>query len=179
MAHQRKLIRDAVVTRLKTGGTMAGQNVFGNRSRPLFPHELPAILVYSRTDAPELSNEAPREYKRTLTLGIECVAAGRNEEELDDILDEFCAQVESAIFKDETFGGLVSDTLLGDTELDILANGDKPAGGAKILLSAIYYQRLPEDLTGDLDDFKKMGVKVDLPPADGVNELSDVVTAQT
>jgi len=175
MAHQRKLIRDAIVSRLIQAGTMAERRVFGSRAVALQPKELPAILVYTKNEQVEKSAEAPREFKRTVTVSIELVAQSDREETLDDALDDFCEQVEKAVFSDQYFDSLVSDCFLGDTEIEILSDGEKPIGAAKINLLMHYFQRLPGDLTGELDDFLSMGTKVDLPEADGTFENNDLV----
>ncbi len=175
MAHQRKLIRDALVCRLISAGTMAERRVFGSRAAALFPKELPAILVYSKSEQVEISVESPREYKRNLVVSVELVAQADSEDMLDDVLDDFASQVETAIFSEETFGGVVSDTILSDTEMEILSDGEKPIGAVKVSLLMPYYQRLPGDLTAGLDDFLKMGTKNDLPTKDGVFENNDLV----
>lgn len=176
MDHQRKLIRDAVTKLLSEAGTAAERRVFASRSAALIPKDLPAILVYAKNERAEISNQAPREYKRTLSLSIECVSIAYREEELDDKLDCFAYQVEKALFIDETFGGVASDAVLTDTEIEILTDGEQPIGAVKIGVEITYYQRIPSDESSDdLDDFLKMGTKVDLPEADGTFENNDLV----
>lgn len=154
MAHQRKLIRDAVIAKLKAANTSAGQRVYGNRAAQIFPNELPCILVYTKSEASEISIESPREYKRDLVVALELVAQAATEDALDDVLDAFAEQVEAAIFNDETHGGLVSDTFLGETEMDILTEGEKPVGAAKISLTMPYYQQVPAAPATPLDAFE-------------------------
>jgi hypothetical protein len=179
MAHQRKQIRDAVIARLKTDlASDVGTRVFGNRFRTLFPQELPAILVYtSDPETVEIAVEAPREYKRTPHIAIEVVV--RADDSLDDALDAFAEKIEQSIFKDETFGGLCADTLLGETAMDLLSEGDKPIGGMKITLDMPYYQRLPADAGSALDDLDTVNVKTDLSnngaAPDGTIEAEDTI----
>jgi hypothetical protein len=72
-------------------------------------------------------------------------------------------KVEASIFKDETFGGLCADTILGETAMDLLSEGDKPIGGMKITLETPYYQRLPADAAdGVLDSMKTFEVTTNL-----------------
>jgi len=176
MAHQRKLIRDAIVLRLLQAGTLAERRVFGSRAAPLQPKELPALLVYTKSEQVEISNVAPQEFKRTLTVSLELVAQSDREETLDDLLDEFAFQVEKSIFSDQYFDDLVSECVLGDTDIEILSDGEKPIGAVKINLLITYFQRLPADDSSDgFDDFLKIGTKVDLPTADGSFENDDLV----
>jgi hypothetical protein len=187
VAHQRKQIRDAIVARLigapdpqtdpETFATAAGARVFANRAKPLFPSELPAILVYTKNETSQISNEAPREYNRGLVVQIEIVASALSAGSLDDALDALAEQVETAIFSEETFGGLVTDTILGETEMELLEEGEKPIGAARISLSMPYYQQLPGDLTAALDDFKTMQTDVEATNGAEISGTDDVPQA--
>lgn len=160
MAHKRKQIVAAIVERLKDANTLAGVNVFPNRAKKLKDAELPCILVYSRSETAEVSVESPREYKRGLSVSLELVHAAFDQTSIDDTLDDFAEQVETAMFLDETFGGIVSDTILGDTEMVLLDEGERPVGAMKIAFMMPYYQQLPGDQTDSLDAFTKMGTTI-------------------
>lgn len=176
MASQRKLIREAVIQRLKDANTRVSDRVFGNRVRPIFQQEVPCIVVYTKSDNAEISNESPREYKRTLSIVLELVSKSDEEETLDGYLDEFCSEVETAIFQEETFSGLVSDTILGDTEIDILVDGEKPIGAAKINLVMPYYEHLPSGPASPFDDFETANVVYDLESVGSQTEAEDEIT---
>jgi hypothetical protein len=163
MAHHRKLIRAAIVSRLKSAATMAGDRVFPSRAKQLFEAELPAILVYTKEESAQVSIEAPREYERSLKVGIEILAQHPDEALLDDLIDDFCDQVERAMFSEETLGGLVTDTLLGETEMDLNTEGKKPIGIARISLTMPYRQYLPGDLTATLNPFERMNTTTQTP----------------
>lgn len=172
--HSRRQIRDAIVARLKSANTNAGQNVFGSRAAPLFKTQLPAILVYTKTETAEVSIDSPREYQRNLVVALELVASAKTEDLLDDALDDLAEQVEISMFAEETLGGLVTDTVLVETEIELLQEGEQPIGAAKISLSMPYFQQLPGDLTGALDALERIDTKIDLPPADGTSESEDL-----
>lgn len=177
--HQRQLIREAVEARLKGAGTMAGVKVFGNRAAQIFPAELPVILVYTKNEPVDVAIESPREYKRNLVVSIELVASAQKESTLDDTLDAFANQVERAMLNtDETFGGLVTDTLLGDTEIEQISEGEKPVGAVKISFAMPYYQQFPEEPEETLDPFETANTEIDLPPADETIEATDTVTLE-
>jgi hypothetical protein len=181
MAHQRKQIRDAVLARLRTDLVSDfADRIYGNRFRTLFPQNLPALLVYTAADpeTAEISVEAPREYKRTLRLSIEIVV--KADDSLDDALDALAEKVENSVFKDETFGGTCADTILSETAMDLLSEGEKPIGGMKITLEMPYSQRLPADAgDDDLDDLNTGNVKIDLSQngaqPDGTIESEDTL----
>lgn len=175
MAHQRKLIREAVIARLKQAGTAAEDRIFGSRVRSIKEKELPCILVYTKQESAEVSIEAPREFKRDLTVTLELIVQGDTETDVDDALDDLAEQVEYAIFREETFGGVVSDVLLGETEIEILSEGERPVGGAKISLTMPYYQQMPGDQTGALEALETVNIKIDQATADDVIESEDTV----
>lgn len=174
MSHNRNLIRNAVVARLVAQIPSLATKIFPNRIRPLFQSSLPCILVYTLKEPVEISIEAPREYKRSLQLVVEIAA--KADASLDDTLDTLCASVETAIFEgDETFGGLVWDTFLTDTEVSILADGEKLIGTARITLEMPYFQRLPGDTFADgNDDLNTIDTKIDVG-SDGAIESEDTL----
>lgn len=161
MAHQRKLIRQAIMASLKAANTKAGSRIFGNRSRQILEDEIPCILVYTSNEPVELFNEAPAEYKRKMNVSIELIAKANSEDDLDDVLDDFCEQVEAAIFSDDNFYGPIASLVeLGETVIEVLSEGKNPVGGAKITTTFTYYQNLPGDLSGRLNDFETADVKI-------------------
>lgn len=165
-----------MVQRLKDAKTIAGDRVFGSRAKGLRRSQMPAILVYTKSESSALFNESPREFQRDLTVAVDLVMEGESEDALDDQLDDWAEQVERAIFLEETFGGVCSDTLLGETEMDVDTEGEKPVGAVRMSLTMPYYSRLPEDLTKDLDELSEINAKMDLAPKDGKIEAEDKVT---
>lgn len=170
MAHQRKLIRDAVVAALKAGNrTPAGQRVYPNRSSEIFANEIPCICVYTRQEGPpEVAIEAPRQYKRTVQLTLECIASADNPDLVDDKLDEFAESIEKLMFVDETFGGVASETYLGETEIVIPDEQKKTVGAIRMSFTLVYYQDLPAAPDGELDDYLRSTIEIDPAPTDTV-----------
>lgn len=179
MAHVRKQIRDEIIARLLTDlASDVSTRVFPNRFRTLMTAELPAILVYTLEEQSEKAVEAPREYSRKVSIAVEIVV--RANDSLDDTLDALAEKVENSIFKDETWGGKANDTLLGDTSVDLLSEGEKPVGGMKIELIVDYNSRLPEDSNATaLDDLETVNAKIDVSKdgvaPDGTIESEDTI----
>lgn len=170
MPHPRKQIRDAVVDRLKDR-TPVGSRVFGNRVRPLFGEELPAILVYTLAEKSDHRQTAPRELQRILRLGIEIAA--RADEGLDDLLDEISLRVEEIMSADDTLSGTAADCSLESTEMAVFRDGDRLVGACRLDYAVVYYTREPADETlqdhytfqpGELEpgEFRIGGVQWDL-----------------
>lgn len=170
MSTTRKQIR-AAFKQLLTGISGVNSNVFASRSRQVWPEELPAILVYTRTETAEIYIDAPREYKRTLQLAVEIIAKG--DENVDEALDNLCQEVERRVFQDETLNDLVSDTILSDTEIDFVPDGEQPVGAARITFNVEYFSLAPEEKDG-LDDFLRAHIEtLPVPSTDDTEPAED------
>lgn len=135
MTSKRKTIRHAIANVL-LNNTSAGAHVYASRTRKLSKESLPAILVYTNNEDVEVFNESPREYRRTLTLGIEIAA--RADDDLDDTLDDIAQEVERILSENQTPGG--ADTLLLTGATIVLnADGDNQHGGCVLTYDAIYF----------------------------------------
>lgn len=133
----RKRVRDAVKARLteKGGLTDAVDRVFTSRNHRLFKKDLPAILVYVRSeqvaDARPGDDDAPS--LRTLRLAIEGVAeAGDGVDDVDDRLDVLAEQIEAALHRWSIPGLETARVSLNETEIQVDAEGDAPVGGVRL-----------------------------------------------
>lgn len=159
----RERIRKKIVELLK-GKTDAGDRVFPNRAAPAKVDKLPIILVYSKSDAASKFSESPREYKRTISMVVEIIAAGPEQNfadedgktSVEDLLDALGEQVECEISRDIFLQGEADDLDLGDSELEFEARGQKMIGSLRITFDIVYYRFFPTD------SFDKQGVKDDL-----------------
>lgn len=150
MIHPRQTIRNAVVERLRAplpdqscgsaGPTAAGCRVFSGRVRPLFPKDLPAILVYARQERADPDSRAAdgqRPLRRRLDLAVEIVAMAR--EDLDDALDSLAAQVEARLDGFEIPTHRTARLGLTDTEIDLVGEGEQMLGAARLTWTITYY----------------------------------------
>ncbi len=178
--HIRKQIRNAVIAKLKSAN-IVGDRVFGNRARKIFRNECPCILIYTDKEPAEVANEAPREFKRDLQLAVEIIVAGSasDDHDVDDQIDDLAVKVEEAMTDDETFGDLCADTVLGDTEMDIIEDGEKPIAAAKIVFSMPYFQYLPQKDFDDIDDLTSANVKIAGPGERPANPNQDANVLST
>lgn len=168
MSSERKAIRLAVAT-LLTGKTAAGSRVFTSRSDPLFMDELPCLLVYTKSDSGQILENAPRNYQRTLTLGIELVTdTGTN---LPDAADDLADAVEQLIYADKSLGGQVEDTVYKSTECEEGAKGEKLVAACRLLFDVTYTKLAPGDVSGTLSNFGSVDLTVDTAPADETAEI--------
>jgi hypothetical protein len=136
MSSIRKEIREKI-TEILTGNTDAGTQVFKSRTHAVDPSELPAILVYSRDETVEIFNAAPRELKRSLTIGIEIAA--KADEDLDDTLDDLSDQVEALISENQTLSDTASDIVLQRVELHLVEEGNQQHGACVMTYLVTYY----------------------------------------
>lgn len=182
MTTQRKLIR-AKVVELLTGNTSVGANVYGSRTRQLWPaEELPAILIYTLTEEVSQFDSAPLRLKRDLTLAIQIIA--RMDDGLDDALDDIAQEVESVMSENYYIGDLCGDQALSSVEMHLQAEGDAPHGSCILAYTVTYYT---EDVASGVDTrfgnelvpFETADVKWNVEPSDEVSAEDTVSMQQT
>ena len=114
MVHVRSKIRHAVKNAL-LNKTVAGERVYNNRF--IRVKNLPAIMLYTKSEGAILANESPKRLKRKLELVIEIVIAGNYQDhQFDDKVDAFVLQIENCLNQDVSLQGLVSDITLEHTD---------------------------------------------------------------
>lgn len=127
MTHQRKEIRDAIVSILSGASIVAAGRVYSNRTLTLDydQDEIPAINV---TTLPETSSvdefSGASGLMRELTVTIEAVVASRDNETIDDAMDEIAEKIEIAMESDQSLSGNVIDSYLTGTDGDIESDGN-------------------------------------------------------
>lgn len=136
MAHQRKLIRQAVRT-LLDGATAAGARVYATRVLSLRRQELPAISVYTLEESVEGDSvtHAPRELTRGMPLIIEAWVAPGDAAAVDDAMDDIAEEIETAMHADPYLTDTAAESVLDSTTLEVVQEGDRLMG-----LVALTYQ---------------------------------------
>ena len=180
MAHERQDIRDAVIALLKGTApdyaTAAEARVFPSRMAPLRTVELPAISVYTDNETvdPASGNSAPRELKRTVELVIE--AWVRATSDVEDALDDFALEIETALDADTEFNDTAYSSSLDSTEIGLKLDGDKPMGCVRLKYSVTYHTDLRVTAPGD--NFDSADVHYDLAGEQATaDQANDVLTA--
>jgi hypothetical protein len=107
MAHQRKTIRDQVVTTL-TGLTTTGSNVFNSRVYPNEQSKLPLLNVYTLSEASEL--DATGGLLRTIDLAVEGFAQANSN--IENTMDTIAKEVEEALGADHTLNGTCTNSFV-------------------------------------------------------------------
>ncbi len=128
MTHPRKTIRDAIVTALKDAEIVDDNRVFANRSLPLEQEDIPAIMVYNGEENSTSAEYSSGNLIRDSQIVVEVVAQESKDKCLDDVLDEFAVDVETAMLEDPLFGGLCIDSYLLKTEFSTRTDAAKPTG---------------------------------------------------
>jgi len=133
MAHQRKTIRDQVVTTL-TGLTTTGSNVFNSRIYPNEQSKLPLLNIYSLSEASEL--DATGGLLRTMDLVVEGFAQANSN--IENTMDTIAKEVEEALGADHTLNGTCTTHSLSSTEISLNNEGNLPLGVVRLVFSVIY-----------------------------------------
>ena len=141
MSHVRKQLRDAYATAL-TGLTTTGSNVFKGRYYSLQSAKLPALCVYTGSEAAEINvMGSSRGSDRLVSVTIEGYVKSSNV--VEDTLDQIAVEVEEAIAADVTLGGIAKDTTYAGFELD--ANADPEQTVAVMRINFVTRYRVAED----------------------------------
>lgn len=168
MAHQRKLIRDAVKAALIAEGTDAGTRVINNRTG-VWPIRLleqgPACSVYAVEEAviPDSKNTSPKKLSRILTLAIEGAVLAAPAGDVDDAIDELALQIERAMHRDQTFGDTCGKSTLTGTLIEITTEGETEIGNVRLAYDVEYFTHAPERADVELDNLKLAQGPIKLP----------------
>jgi hypothetical protein len=135
--HVRQQIREKIGTTL-TGLTTTGSNVYESRVYPLENINLPALVIYTKSETSEpIVIGTDRVMSRELSVIIEgYVKATSN---FDDTIDTISKEVEEAIAADRTLDGLAKDCYLESTEIEFNGEGEKPLGYVSLTFLTNYY----------------------------------------
>lgn len=136
MAHVRKLIRDNITTTL-TGLATTGSNVYQTRLFALGENKLPAICIYTKSEATEYSTiTPPRSQMRNLDVNVEFFVKGTAN--IDNSLDQIALEIEEALYTDLTRGGYAKDTTITDFEADYTGDGEQSVGVGRFTVQVVY-----------------------------------------
>ena len=135
--HVRMQIRNQVVTQL-TGLTTTAARVFDSRVYPLEDANLPALLIYTKSETSEpIEIGTNRTSERLLSLNIEAYV--KSTTNFEDTLDTICKEGEQAIAADPTLSGKAKDCYLESTEIEFNAEGEKPLAFCSLTFLTSYY----------------------------------------
>lgn len=135
--HIRQQIREKFGT-LLTGLTTTGSNVYQSRVYPLENANLPALIIYTKSEESEpIVIGVDRVMSRVLSVVVEGYTKATSN--FDDTIDTISKEVEAAIAADRTLDGLAKDTYLESTEIEFNAEGEKPLGYVSLTFLTNYY----------------------------------------
>jgi hypothetical protein len=136
MANNRKAIREAISDLLIAADTAAASNVFSNRKQKLSLSELPAIIIYSEEEPIDPKSQRATQYTRTYQVRIDLkIQASDN---VDDDLDDFCAEVETAMIANSSLTGTVLGHIQTNTQLSVEEDGEQDIGVASLSFECKY-----------------------------------------
>jgi len=134
--HTRQAIRQALETRLD-GLETTGSRVYVSRVYPMNRANLPGLAVFARAESVLYASQGlPRTQQRNLNVTVEIYVKGVDG--YDDQIDDIASEIESAIYEDVTFGGLVLDTKVSSIEVQFSDGAEQPVGAAAMEIEFIY-----------------------------------------
>lgn len=170
----RSVIRDLAVEVLLDLGTVAGKYVFGSRDTSLQQGDVPAVLVYILSERGEgMPGRTEPQFRTTLTLVIDCLAASTNLRRCETMLDALSEQVTEGLLRSPKFVGAKNpDTggklFEGFSDLVVTVafsgEGDRHNGTTRIALGIRFHDVYPPLV---LQPLTTIGLNTDtIQPAD-------------
>ena len=133
MTHQRKTIRDAVITTL-TGLSTTGSRVFNSRVYPNGESKLPCLNVFTLSEAVEL--DSVKSTIRSLELVVEGFASANSN--IENTLDTIATEVEEALGSDTSLSNTCQSHNITNTEITLANEGSLPIGVVRLVFNVIY-----------------------------------------
>lgn len=144
----RNQVRDTAQQILIAANTLAGAKVFTTRSQPVAGGEPPLLLLYSPVEKGESLGAAgiPR-FRSVLTLVIQPMVSGTDDEEVGAALDLLCEQAINTLLSSPQFltippcdgkGRAIEDFKFLHTTSEVKQNGQDFLGSAVIQLGIQY-----------------------------------------
>ena len=133
MAHQRKTIRDAVITSL-TGLSTTGSRVFNSRVYPNEESKLTCLNVFTLSEAVEL--DSVKSTIRSLELVVEGFASANSN--IENTLDTIATEVEEALGSDTSLSNTCQSHNITNTEITLANEGSLPIGVVRLVFNVIY-----------------------------------------
>lgn len=152
----KRQIRERIRDILIEVGTPAGNQVAIGRTIPSWIENLPVILIYPSNESLRRFNEAPKNYQRNLSVTIECLAAGDDDNDLDYNLEVLGERIEDIVEVDETLGiDCVDELELQNVEYQTEPDGQSPTGSLILNYNVRFYQDANQPGLNCLDDLKQ------------------------
>lgn len=146
------------------------------------PSALPIILIYSLDEDVKRFNQAPKNYRRNLTINIECIDGGSDDDELDKRLEVLAETVEDLMEQDERLGlSEVNFLELTGAAYQASPDGESPFGSLILTYNVEYFRDAILEGAACLDDLKvidtkwKVGHQGPLSPSDNQVDAEDKV----
>lgn len=173
MPHQRKIIRHAVVAAL-VNATAAGGRVKATRVDPHKKGGLPAISVYTSSEAVEEANAAPLELTRDVALEVVGWVADSDAVPVDDAMDDIAEQIETVLSANRYLDGEAADMVLQSTVMQVREEngGSDPLIGVVVLTYSVTYRTSPPP-PPDLVDFLSVNAMHRILGAVEANQAND------
>lgn len=112
-----------------------GQNVWTGRPYPLQPAELPGIVIAVMREISDTDSIGDVHYMRLEQLIIIVEA---NSDTVEDDLDNAASDVERAFGINPTMDGLIKDSILKGTSINIMGDGRIRAGEMRLTFEVSY-----------------------------------------
>lgn len=131
MTHIRQQLRDKVKILVEAA---TGMTVYLNRVKVLKSRDLPCVIATTSKETLDYQNIHDGVIR---DVQLELVVYQRALDDVDDELDGYCSQIETAMDDDATI--VASEKRLEATSIEVTDDGDQPIATAAMLYSVIFF----------------------------------------
>lgn len=136
MTHRRQTIRDAFAAAV-TGLASTGSRVYKSRVYALMDDELPALRVFTPSDAGDGDTIGASVLPLLRRVRVTCEAVVKANSGADAAVDAICEQVEAALTAAPTLSGAVQKLAYLTFEQDVSGEGDRQVVVGRMTFEAI------------------------------------------
>lgn len=132
------ILRDRSGSQLTDNATVLGTGtIYKYRRYALDDSQLPALLIYTPTEDVQLATMGNRTLGRVLELRVDIINKGSSTNIFENI-EQFCAEMASAIEEDYDLGGLAKSCILSQTDIAVDTSGERAIGTGKMFFNVTY-----------------------------------------
>jgi hypothetical protein len=144
--------------------------VYLNRIEKVQDHRAPFINIVTSGEGAEISDTAPRTYRKAFRYTVEIFSENKN---LEIELDVLSGKIEDCLMVNETLDGVVADNYLTDTDYAFDYDARIASSACKMDFECVYEQDVPYPGVGD--DFRVSNVEYSVGGDQTENAIDEVI----
>lgn len=180
MSIERKTIRNTI-KEIILGATQAGSNVHTSRTTPQKDDDLPAIHIYTNSEAGDRAADSPRSNFRFMATTFEVITKGLTGAIANDLADDICQEIEDIMdLEDQNANGVlgcqIEEAIVSGSDTELQPEGDAATCSVRLAYSIKYVKVANVKSAIDMAEAETLGVDWNVGTADDPDsEMQDLI----